>query len=170
MDSGFALMAAPPIRESDVEALLCLPKEARGNVHWVLKPNKSNFWTCVLDVHMVGAEPTAPRQLKLCLNVNRDIPQLFTYSLILNSVFNIRRICVLGSHRNTHTDDHRFTAQTHIHKWTDLCKDTYAFAAVPDPTLEHLAVFKYFCERCSIAFLGQWNQIPVETRTFSEML
>src|SRR5205823_2862628 len=105
-------------------------------------------------------ENSLKANLKLCLNWNTEEPSLFSFSLILSNAYRIRGLDFNGSHKNRHTDATRWLAETHKHKWTDLCRDSFAYTP-RDITAEHIEeVFRQFCAECNIEFTGRFASAP----------
>jgi hypothetical protein len=155
-------MATSVLREVDVDKIVDLPKTITRSVIWTDKQHHGSFWACTLDVSVNQNDCPFPSIIRAYLNVNKEISEYFTYSMVLNNI-NIGRICVNGSHGNRHTDKRVFKFETHIHKWTDLCNITFAQALDDLLTENREEVFSYFCSRYNITFSGQWNDIPHST-------
>lgn len=148
-------MARIPLTEQEAERILQDRKRITEDVQW-RKADEGEFWLkCELDV-----ENSLKANLKLHLNWNVEEPSLFSFSLILSNAYRIRGLDFNGSHMNRHSDTTRWMAETHKHKWTDLCRDSFAYTP-RDITADGIQeVFRQFCAECNIQFSGRFSSAP----------
>ncbi len=147
-------MARIPLTGEEADRIIQVQKQISQDVQWRQDINES--WVkCELEV-----ENTMKVNLKLHLNQNSYEPSLFSFSLILNNAYRIRGLDFNGSHKNRHMDDRQWHAETHKHKWTDRCRDSFAYTPT-DITANILEeVFRQFCSECSIEFSGRFRSPP----------
>jgi hypothetical protein len=121
-----------------------------------------------LDGHWwkVRAPVESPHDVRVALdlNINSKLLWKYTYQLRLGSQ-PIRRLCVRGSHRNRcGGSTESWISETHKHRYTDECGDSFAYApspfpATPDLTVtpsEYREVFEAFCDECNIERQVEW--------------
>ncbi len=148
-------MARILLTEQQAERIIATQKSVDGNVEWSYRAG-NGYAKCQLNV-----ENTLVTNLKIYINVNMEEPTIFSFSLILNNAFPIRRLDVSGSHRNKHTDDNEWRGTTHKHKWSDFCRDAFAYTPVElFPSHDIAQAFKAFCNECNIDFVGEVRSLP----------
>lgn len=147
-------MARIPLTDAEVQKILQIPKVVNEDVVWHLTPNQS--WAkCELNV-----ENKLKTNLKLYLNWNCDEPSLFSFSLIQNNAYRIAGLDFNGSHKNQHTDDKVWKGETHKHRWTEKCRDSWAYTPENITNKDIREVFKIFCKECNIEFKGKFSLLP----------
>lgn len=157
-------MARAPLTDLEVEQVLQAPKIINEDVQWRLDPYQC--WAkCELNV-----ENELKANLRLYMNWNLEEPSLFSSSLVLNNAFRIAGIDFNGSHRNRHADNNLWRGETHKHKWTEKCRDSWAYTPEDIFRKEIQEVFKIFCKECNIKFKGKFLSLPPkQERLFREM-
>ena len=146
-------MRRSPVSESTVQAILSMPKRVEEDISW--NPKSGAWYECRLPVRGAGG------RLQIIISVNLKRQNKFSISLLLDSRYPIRRLCVGGQHKNSHGDRARLSTPIHMHVWTDNCHDTWAY--VPDnipPTVTIRDAFDAFCRECRIELAGKWNDPP----------
>ena len=153
-------MAKIGLTEAEVERIVLAPKSISKDVEWHFNQNES--WAkCELNV-----ENDLKVNLKAYINVNMEETSLQSFSLILSNAYCIRRLDVNGSHRNRHSDDNLWQITSHKHKWTDACRDSYAYT--PDEVVGKKVDdnFRLFCKECNIQFKGVVKPLPPKQLDF----
>jgi len=154
-------MARIPLTEIEVNKILSSPKDIIENIDWI----PSGSWhKCELNV---GNKLKV--DLKLFINVNSRIPALYSLSLILSNCYRIAGLDVNGSHTNKHTDRNKWKNETHKHRWTDVCRDSWAYTATDIVTLSIEEAFSTFCKECNINFRGNFRTLPPKQMTLFEV-
>jgi len=156
-------MARIALTEREVEIIVAAPKTISKNVEWHSDQNES-WLRCELPV-----ESSLKVNLKVYINVNAEDLSLHSFSLLLNNYYRIRGLDVNGSHRNTHIDSNRWQARTHKHRWTDVCRQSFAYT--PNETFRNEITenFRLFCEECNIDFRAEIKPLPPKQLTFNQM-
>ena len=148
-------MARIPLTEQEAERIVQDRKRVGEDVQWRKADEGESWLKCELNV-----ENSLRANLKLYLNWNTEEPMLFSFSLILSNAYRIRGLDFNGSHKNRHTDRKRWQSETHKHKWTDACRDSFAYTP-NDITAELIEeVFRQFCVECNIEFTGGFSSAP----------
>jgi len=156
-------VAQVPLTSFEINKILQTPKVVKEDVRWSI--DLSQAWAkCELDV-----KNKLKVNLKLYLNWNTEEQSLFSFSLVLNNAYRIAGIDFNGSHRNRHTDDNFWTGKTHKHKWTEKCRDSWAYTPEEITSKRAEDVFKAFCRECNIDFQGKFLEIPPKQLLFKEM-
>jgi len=147
-------MARIPLTDAEVEKILQTPKLIQEDVQWYLDANQS--WAkCELNV-----ENQLKLNLRLYLNWNTEEQSMFSFSLILSNAYRIAGLDFNGSHKNRHTDNSAWRGETHKHKWTERCRDSWAYT--PEDTMDGSIenVLNAFCKECHIEFKGKFTTLP----------
>lgn len=99
--------------------------------------------------------------MRLYATVNLKEPSRITFALVAKRNFRIRGLCINRSHENKHTNDEKWLPGTHMHHWTDKCRDRFAYT--PDwPISTNIEQsFIMFCNECGISFSGKVMATPV---------
>src|SRR2546428_6862236 len=148
-------MARIALTEQEVDRILQARKLIKEDVQWHKADQGESWLKCELNV-----ENSLKVNLKLFLNWNTEESTLFSFSLILSNAYRIRGLDFNGSHKNRHTDTTRWLFQTHKHKWTDSCRDSFAYTP-QDITADLIQeVFKQFCTECNIEYEGRFSAAP----------
>ena len=143
-------MARTLLTEQQSDHIVAAQKSINTNVEWTYHPNEG-YAKCQLTV-----VNTLGMNLKVYGNVNMEEPTIFAFSLILNNAYRIRGLDASGSHKNKHTDNNEWRRTTHKHKWSDRCRE--AFAYTPSeiiPSDDTAQAFNAFCKECNIDFVGE---------------
>jgi hypothetical protein len=148
-------MARILLTEQEAERIVAASKSINTNVEWTYRPSEG-YAKCQLAVrNVLGVN------LKVYGNVNMEEPTIFSFSLIVNNAYRIRGLDVNGSHRNRHTDDNEWRGMTHKHRWSDRCREAFAYtppeAIYPNDIGQ---AFRTFCDECSIKFEGEVEIVP----------
>jgi hypothetical protein len=154
-------MPIPQIQQQEVDAILQAGGLHATGLHtWQQSANK-NWLRAEIPV-------TGRRDLKMCIIVtaNRSEPSMHSFALLLNNAFRIRGLDVNGSHRNRHTDQNKWTAQIHKHKWTDACRDRFAYTPNDITAVEITDQLVQFCAECGIACDATLGPFPARQEDF----
>lgn len=145
-------MARILLTESEVDKIRNSPKDIIEDINWV---PVGSYYKCELNVRN-----ELKVDLKLFINVNSKVPALYSFSLILNNCYRIAGLDVNESHSNKHTDRAKWKNETHKHRWTDTCRDSWAYTP-PDIVISSLEdAFLAFCKECNIEFRGNFRALP----------
>lgn len=147
-------MARIPLNEVEVTRIMQASKSIIQDIYWEKNPNESWFKS------EVEVKNKLRLNLKMHLNVNSKYYDLYSFTLILNNAFRIAGIDLNGSHKNKHTDSNGWKGETHKHKWTDRCRDGWAYTPddIEETSME--TAFISFCKECAIDFKGKFNNLP----------
>jgi hypothetical protein len=74
--------------------------------------------------------------------------------------FPISRFDAGGSHQNRHTNNERWLDQGHKHRWTDLCRDSFAYTPSDIDTSSIASAFRSFCKEIGVEFEGKVEPLP----------
>jgi len=144
------------LTEEEAKRIISACKEVRGDVRWHYDANEGFAKAHILVENSLGVS------LKICCNANLEIAGMYSFSLILNNRYRIMGLDVEGSHGNKHTDDKQWRKETHKHRWTDRCREAFAFT--PDVPMTRFSdvdqAFREFCEECNVAFGGSVAPLP----------
>lgn len=148
-------MSKFPITEGEAEAIINTPKQIINDVSW---SQKSKSWTIAkLPVEIIKV--TIKGHVDLLITVNTELPSKFSFTLLLNGAFQIRRLDIGGSHLNTSTDKRTWKHEIHKHKWSEEFADSHAYTPL-DITEESIQQsFTQFCSECNIVFKGQFHNV-----------
>ncbi|OGN97595.1 MAG: hypothetical protein A2Z77_04325 [Chloroflexi bacterium RBG_13_51_36] len=148
-------MARILLTEQQAGRIISAQKNINTNVDWDYRANEG-YAKCQLIV-----SNTLGVNLKVYGNVNMEEPTTFSFSLVLSNAYRIRGLDVSGSHRNKHTDDNEWRGETHKHKWSDRCRDAFAYTPKETVPSDDIAqAFEVFCKECNIGFAGQVRPLP----------
>lgn len=154
-------MPRAQVLEKDVNALLQAggPLSVQGHHHWKRKANKS--WLRV-DVPVEIDDNAIKKDVNLKVSISFSFETgKSDFALIWNNNICVRRLCINGSHTNSHTNTERWARQTHKHTWTDICMDRFAYTP-NDITADDIhGQFVQFCAECGIACSSTLAPIPL---------
>lgn len=148
-------MARILLTEQQADVIVSAQKSINTNVEWTYRPTEGYAKCQLIVANSLGIN------LKVYGNVNIEEPTIFSFSLILNNAYRIRGLDVSGSHKNKHTDSNEWRGETHKHKWSDRCREAYAYT--PTETIQPqdpAQAFKTFCNECKIEFAGEVKPVP----------
>jgi len=152
-------MAKAPLTDAEIEGLLQVPKKVQADVKWRID-SMQNWIKCELEV-----ENEIKTNLKLNLNCNYEERSLFSFSLILNNAYRIAGLDYNGSHRNRHKDGNFWNSKTHKHRWTERCRDSWAYTPEDIISSDIKEVFVLFCKECNITHTGKFLPLPPNQKT-----
>lgn len=155
-------MARAPLTNSEVDRILKAEKAVGQDVRWEIDPDKRPWAKCEL---IVTSE--LGLNLKLYLNWNVEEPSIFSYSLVLNNAYRIAGLDFNGSHRNKHMDRDVWQVRTHKHRWTEKCRNSWAYTPKDIATGDPSEVFNLFCKECNISFSGSFFSLPPVQQEFT---
>ena len=148
-------MARILLTEQQADRIIAAAKSINTDVEWAYRPTEG-YAKCQLTV-----ASSLRMNLKVYGNVNMEEPTIFSFSLIFNNAYRMRGLDVSGSHKNKHTDSNEWRGKTHKHKWSDRCREAFAYTPTEVIQTQNLAqAFKTFCSECNIDFAGQVKPIP----------
>ena len=149
-------MASLALTEAEANQIIVAEKRILGDITWKYEPARNQTWA--------RFEKEVENRLGLNLvvygNTNLIVRDKSSFSLVLNGSFRVFGLDVNGSHRNKHTDSNEWKGQTHKQRWTDLCRNRFAYT--PDEIIpsDANAAFREFCRECSIDFTGRVREVP----------
>lgn len=148
-------MARILLTENEVNRIISASKRIKEDVRWEYKQNEG-YAKCQLTV-----ENTLRVNLKMVANVNMEEPTIYSFSLILSNAYRIRGLDVSGSHKNKHTDHNEWRGITHKHRWSDRCREAFAYTPQENIAAGEIdKTFRLFCEECNIDFQGEVLTLP----------
>ena len=147
-------MASIPLTESEADRLVAAPKSITENLAWSYNPNEVWAKSELRVINNLGVD------LRVYANVNMKEPSLFTFALSLSRAFRVRGLCANRGHVNKHTNREEWRPGTHKHRWTDRCRDRFAYTPVEEISQDVAEAFRQFCVECSISFEGQVQPLP----------
>lgn len=156
-------MTRIPLNEAEVDRIMKATKSIIQDIQWEKNPNESWFKS------EVEVKNKLKLNLKMHLNVNSKDYRLYSFTLILNNAFRITGIDVNGSHKNKHTDSNNWKGETHKHKWTDRCRDGWAYTPndIEENSIE--SAFISFCKECEIDYKGKFDTLPPRQISLSRL-
>jgi hypothetical protein len=147
-------MARVAVTEQEVDRILQAPKIVTADVEWQPKAHR----------HWVGCELTVESQLKLTLhiyaNANLKDRSKYSFALILSRNYRIASFESGSSHANRHTNGEKWLGEDHKHRWTELCRDSFAYTPTDMETQSVDSAFRSFCNEIGVDFRGQVEQLP----------
>lgn len=147
-------MAIVPVTEEEIRRILDAPKIIREDMRWNI--DESRTWAkCEMKV-----ENKLKVKLDLFLNWNTEFKSKFSIVLLLSNAYRVVGLDYNGSHINRHTDFNIWKAETHIHKWTEKCRDTWAYSPQNLETENIKEAFLDFCNTFNIEFMGIFFDLP----------
>jgi hypothetical protein len=148
-------MAKILLTEQQADHIITARKSINTDVEWGYRVNEG-YAKCQLTV-----SNTLGMNLKVYANVNMEEQTIFSFSLILSNAYRIRGLDVSGSHKNKHTDSNEWRGETHKHKWSDRCRESFAYTPKEIvPSGDIAQGFRIFCEECNIDFGGEVRPLP----------
>ncbi len=147
-------MAVPSLTARQVDELLSTNSlSAVGRYAWSVGSNRA--WAR-LEIPLKPAEA----ELRLVLTVNLEEPSKRSFSLLYRGEYRIRALDVDGSHQNKHTDRARWVGQTHKHRWTDRCRDRYAYTPIDILASDVEDQLAEFCAECGVSYGASIDAVP----------
>jgi hypothetical protein len=147
-------MARVALTEDQVSRILGAPKVIKEDLRWTSKDHPE--W--------VGCELNVENQLKVTLhiyaNANLVDRSKYSFTLVMSRNYPIARLDAGGSHQNRHTDDGRWFGEAHKHRWTDRCRDSFAYTPTDIDTGTLESAFGSFCREIGVEFQGQVEPLP----------
>lgn len=147
-------MARVAVTEQEVSRILSAPKVVPEDVKW--EPKAHHHW--------VGCELTVENQLRLTLhiyaNANLVDRSKYSFALILSRNYRIASFESGSSHANRHTDKEKWLGEAHKHRWTELCRDSFAYTPTDMDARSLESAFRSFCREIEVDFRGQVEQLP----------
>lgn len=147
-------MPRVPLTESEADRLVAAPKSITGDLTWSYNPNEVWAKSEMNVVNSLGVD------LRIYANVNMKEPSLFTFVLSVSRAFRIRGLCANRGHVNKHTNREEWRPGTHKHRWTDRCRDRFAYTPPESISSDVAMAFRQFCAECKISFTGQVQPLP----------
>ena len=149
--------ASLPLTEAESNRIIATEKRITGDIRWEYDPAHNQTWA--------KFEKEVENELGLTLvvhgNTSLVIEGKSSFSLILNSNFRVFSLDVNGSHRNKHADRNEWRGRTHKQRWTDLCRQRFAYTPNEVIPTDANASFHEFCRECNIDFAGRIREVPI---------
>lgn len=147
-------MARVAVTEQEVARILQVPRVVSEDVKW--QPKAHPQW--------VGCELTVENQLRLALHIYANANLIdrtkYSFALILSRNYRIQSFESGSSHKNRHTNEGKWLGEAHKHRWTELCRDSYAYTPT-DINVESLeSAFRSFCKEIGVEFRGDVENLP----------
>jgi hypothetical protein len=147
-------MARVALTDDQVARILAAPKVVTEDIRWRPKGNVS--W--------VGCEVRVDNRLKFILHIHanaslRDRAK-YAFALILSRSYRIVSFEAKGSHRNRHTDSQKWLGEPHKNRWTELCRDSFAYTPADIDTASMESAFRSFCKEIGVDFHGTVEPVP----------
>ena len=152
-----------PLTESEANRLITAPKSIRDDLAWTNNPNEGWAKSEMRVANDMGAD------LRVYANVNMKEPTRFSFSLILSRNFRILGLDVNGGHVNKHTNREEWRPGTHMQRWTDRCRDRFAYTPEEEISEDLGEAFVQFCSECNIDFQGQVRPLPARQLSLGEV-
>lgn len=152
-----------PLTEREANRLIAASKSIRDDLAWANNPNESWAKSEMRVVNDLGVD------LRVYANVNLKEPSRFSFSLILSRNFRILGLDVDGGHVNKHTNREEWRPGTHKQRWTDRCRDRFAFTPEEEISKDIEVAFGQFCGECNIHFQGQVRPLPARQLGLGEV-
>lgn len=147
-------MNSLPLTEEEVDRVIAAEKSIDDDLNWRYDQEAGGFAKCELRV-----ANALNMDLRVHVTVNLRDPSRFSFNLSVSRAFAIRRLCANRVHRNKHTDTRRL-ATTHVHHWTNKCRDRWARDPESEVPEDIRMAFEQFCKECNIAFAGKVSGLP----------
>ncbi len=149
-------MPQPLITEAEADQISAAPKSIDGDLKWEYDPSTGPFAKAVIPVrHDFAVE------LRVHATVNLKEPSRITFALVASRNFRIRGLCINRSHGNKHTNNEKWRPGTHMHRWTNKCRDRFAHTPHQHISMDVERAFIVFCKECDISFTGKVMALPV---------
>jgi len=147
-------MARVALTDDQVAKVLAAPKTVTDSIKWQAKGH----------VDWVACEAGVENALRLTLHIHANANLVdrkkFAFSLVLSRNYRVASFESCSSHRNRHTNDQRWLGQPHKHRWTELCRDSFAYTPTDIDTRSVETAFRSFCKEIGVDFLGNVEQVP----------
>lgn len=152
-------MARVALTEEQVAQILAASKSVTQDLEWGSKGGQ--FWAaCKLEVE---------NQLKVTLHIHANANLIdrskYSFSLILSNSYRIASFDAGASHVNRHTDSGKWLGQPHKHRWTEVCRDSFAYTPSDIDEANIETAFRSFCTEIGVDFAGKFQAVP-STQTF----
>ena len=156
-------MARIPLTEDEADRLVAAPKTISGDLVWSHDVDRGWAKSELKVASELGVD------LRVYSNINMKEPSLFSFALLVNRVFRIRGLCINRGHVNKHTNNEKWWPGTHKHRWTDRCRDRFAYTPAESISSDVGEAFRQFCTECAITFDGQIRPLPPRQIGFGEV-
>ncbi len=147
-------MARVALTDDQIARILSAPKTVRENINW--RPRGNVAW--------VGCEVQVENPLKVTLhiyvNANLLDRRKYGFALILSRNYRIASFESNGSHDNRHTNNEKWRSQPHKHRWTEVCRDSFAYTPKDIDTSSLESAFRSFCMEIGVDFGGTIEPLP----------
>lgn len=154
-------MARVAITEQQVGRILAAPKTVIEDVHWEPKGH----------VHWVGCELAVENQVRITLhlhlNANLQDRTKYSFALIASRGHRIAGFDSGSSHVNRHSNNERWLGQAHKHRWTEVCRDSFAYTPADVDNTSVESAFVSFCKETGIEFQGKFAPVPAVQSTLN---
>lgn len=147
-------MPRTPLTENEAGRLIAARKSVREDLAWAYNPNEGWAKAEMRVANDLGVD------LRVYATVNMKESTKFSFSLILSRNFRILGLDVNGAHVNKHTDRQEWRPGTHKQRWTDRCRDRFAYTPEEEISQDIEEAFRQFCAECNIHFQGQVRPLP----------
>jgi uncharacterized protein DUF6978 len=148
-------MARVALTDQQITTILAAPKTVNEDLKWRTRPNAS--WAgCTLAV-----ENDLKMTVQLNANVNLVDRSKYSFALIVSGSYRVAGFDAGGSHVNRHTDNNKWVSASHKHRWTERCRDSFAYtpADIDESSVE--TAFRSFCNEVGVEFHGSVDSVPV---------
>jgi hypothetical protein len=155
----------PRISLTEIEAdrIIASPKSIRGDLAWAYNLDEGWAKSEIRVVNDMGVD------LRMYANVNMKEQSLFTFALSVSRAFRIRGLCANRGHENKHTNREAWRPGTHKHRWTDRCRDRFAYEPEEEISEDLEEAFRQCCTECNIDFQGQVRPLPARQPRLGEV-
>lgn len=146
------------LTEGLADEILQVAKVVNESVVWVSDPEVNYFKASVSAEFSERSDLKA--SMKVHINVNKSDQRKVSITLVVSAAYPIFRLDVHGSHQNRHTDANVWHWQPHKHRWTDNCRDAFAFTPAEIVPTDPEGIFREFCVEANIDFQGNFDNVP----------
>jgi hypothetical protein len=147
-------VARVALTEQEVARILAARKVIREDLRWASKDHPD--W--------VGCELNIESQMKITLHLHASANLVdrskYSFTLVMSRNFPIARFDAGGSHHNRHTNDEQWLAHSHKHRWTDTCRDSFAYSPSDIDAGSIESAFRSFCLEIGVEFEGTFEPVP----------
>lgn len=147
-------MARVALTNEQVARILEAQKALREDLRW--NPKGGDRW--------VASKLDVENQMKVTLHIHANANLVdrskYSFSLILSSSYRIASFDAGSSHVNRHTDSSRWLGQAHKHRWTELCRDSFAYTPTDIDQITLESAFRSFCKEIGVDFQGNVEALP----------
>jgi hypothetical protein len=152
-----------PLTEIEADRIIAAQKSIRDDLTWTSNPNEAWWKSEIRVTNDLGVD------LRVYANVNMKEPTRFSYSLSLSRNFRILGLDVNGAHVNKHTNREEWLPGTHMQRWTDQCRNRFAYTPEEEISQDIEEAFHQFCTECNIDFQGQVRPLPARQLGLGEV-